>query len=250
MIRLIILFAALSTLFIHYSVFAYYPELAYQLREDHWEGIQPRPVSGDLGIELLSAVVDYTEPQTSFPATNKILFYLTDPAQIDLTVRELSPKKYYLLNRVKEQEMWRQGFNPYQWSAETVLKPLNLKITQLGAVARVNRSAARGEEQVAPVVLYHASYPSQINGYRFAFRVGGDANLNYVIYADDSSTPLFEKKLGKRSGGNEPFIIPWDCSKAPAGYYELVVDGHSLRDSSPLHQSVKFYHQPEIGGKF
>jgi len=247
-IRLIMLFAAIATLFIHHPVVAY-SELAYQLRKDHWEGIQARPVSGDLGIELLSAMVDYSEPQTSFPATNKILFYLTDPAQIDLTVRELSPKKYYLLNRVKEQEKWQQGFNHYQWSAETVLKPLNLKITQLGAVARVNRAAARGEEQVAPVVLYHASYPSKINGYRFAFKVGSGANLDYVIYADNSSTPLLEKKLGKRSGG-EPFVILWDCSKAPAGYYELVVDGHSLRDNSQLHQSVKFYHQPEIKGKF
>jgi len=248
-IRFIMLFAAIATLFIHHSVLASNPELAYQLRTDHWEGIQARPVSGDLGIELLSAMVDYSEPQTSFPATNKILFYLTDPAQIDLTVRELSPKKYYLLSRVKEQEKWRQGFNPYQWSAETVLKPLNLKITQLGAVARVNRAAARGEEQVAPVVLYHASYPSKINGYRFAFKVGSDANLNYVIYRDNSSTPLFEDKLGKRSGG-EPFVILWDCSKAPAGYYELVIDGYSLRDNSALYQSVKFYHQPEIKGEF
>jgi hypothetical protein len=243
------LFAAIATLFIHHSVLASNPELAYQLREEHWEGIQARSVSGDLGIELLSAMVDYSEPQTSFPATNKILFYLTDPAQIDLTVRELSLKEYYLLNRVKEQETWQQGFNHYQWSAETVLKPLNLKITQLGAVARVNRAAAREEEQVAPVVLYHTSYPSKINGYRFAFKVGSGANLDYVIYADNSSTPLLEKKLGKRSGG-EPFVILWDCSKAPAGYYELVVDGHSLRDNSQLHQSVKFYHQPEIKGKF
>jgi len=248
-IRLIMLFAALSTLFIHHSVFAYHPELAYQLRKDHWEGIQPRPVSGSLGIELLSAVVDYTEPQTSFPATNKILFYLSNPAQIDLTVRELSPKKYYLLNRVKEKETWRQGFNPYQWSAETVLKPLNLKINDLGAVARVNRLENHQGEQVAPVVLYHSTYPSKITGYRFTFKVGSDANLGYVIYSDNNSTPLLEEKLGKRTGG-EPFVILWDCSEAPAGHYELVVDGHSLRDNSSLHQSVKFYHQPEIKGEF
>lgn len=249
MIRLAAVLIVLSTLFIHHSVFAYHPELAYQLRKDYWEGVQPRPVSGDLGIELLSAVVDYTEPQTSFPAVNKILFYLADPAQIDLTVRELSPQKFYLLNRVKEKETWQQGFNPYQWSAETVLKPLNLKITQLGAVARINRAENRPEEQVAPVVLYHSDYPSKITGYRFTFKVGTDADLDYAIYSDYDSTPLLDKKLGKRIG-SEPFVIVWNCSEVPAGYYELVIDGHSLRDNSPLHQSVKFYHQPEIKGKF
>ena len=249
MIRFIMLFAAIATLFIHHSVLASNPELAYQLRTDHWEGVQARPVSGDLGIELLSAVVDYTEPQTGFPAMNKILFYLADPARIDLTVRELSPKKYYLLNRVKEQETWRQGFNSYQWSAETVLKPLNLKINQLGAVARVNRLENYPEELIVPVVLYHSNQPSKITGYRFAFKVGTDADLDYVIYSGNNSAPLSEKKLGKRTGG-EPFVILWDCSEVPAGYYELIVDGYSLRDNSSLHQSVKFYHQPEIKGKF
>lgn len=232
----------------HYSVLAYDYMLEYQRRGEYWEGIQPRPVSG-FDIELLSASVDYSEPQSDFPTTNKLLLYLTTPAQIDLTVRELSPKQYYLMNRVKEEETWQQGFNSYQWSTETVLKPLNLRIEQLGIIARINRSGNQQAESVAPVIFYHSQYPIKINGYRFAFKVGSSAHLNYAIYSGENSMPLLERELGKKMGG-DPFMITWDCSKAEVGNYELVVDGYLLQDNSPLHQSIKFHHQPDIKGKF
>ncbi len=243
-----ILFATLLPL-AHGQAVAYDPLLEYQNRGDHWEGIQPRQVSGNLDIELLSALVDYTEPKPGFPVA-KLLFYLKESAQIDLTVRELVPKRYYVLNRVREKETWQDGFNPYQWSTAEVLQPLKLTMTELGVIARVNRTPNRHEESVAPVIFYHSQPPTQITGYRFVFKVGETANLNYAIYqGENNPKPLVEKPLGKKDGG-QPFTIIWECASAKAGEYELVVDGYSLRDNANLHQSVKFDHQPEIQGKF
>lgn len=239
------------TLLIYCSVFAYGDSLEYQARGDRWEGIKPRPVSGS-DIRLLSALVDYTEPYSEFPSKNKILFYLDKKAELDLTVRELLPKKFYLLDRIKEKETWQQGFNTYEWSTETVLKPLNLVPEQLGVVAQfiqVNEQNNQATDSIVPVILYHSDYPQKINSYRFAFKVGNNANLNYAIYADDNETPLLEDKLGKKMGG-EPFVITWDCSHAMAGNYELVVDGYMLRNNTPIYQSIKFYHQPDVKGNF
>jgi hypothetical protein len=247
MTRLITLLFTTLLLLANCQVLAY-DSLDYQRRGDRWEGIQPRKVGG-FDLELLSALVDYSESQSGFPAAYKLLFYMTTPAEINLTVSELIPKQYYVMDKVKEKETWREGFNSYQWPTETVIKPLQLTMKQLGVVARVNREANRPAELVAPVVFYHSQPPTRINRYRFVFKVGGTANLNYAVYQGGNQKPLLEKQLGKKIGG-EPFMITWDSSQAPAGEYELVVDGYLLQNNSKLHQAVRFYHQPEIKGNF
>jgi len=225
-----------------------YNFLDYQPREDRWEGIQPRQVSG-FDIELLSALVDYSESQSGFPATYKLLFYVTESAKINLTVSELIPKQYYVMDKVREKETWRKGFNSYQWPTETVIKPLKLTMDQLGVVAYVNREANRSTE-VAPVVFYHSQPPTRINRYRFAFKVGETANLNYAIYQGENPEAFFEAPKLSRKVGGEPFMITWDSSQAPAGEYELVVEGYFVQNNSKFRKTIKFYHQPDLKGNF
>lgn len=245
MTRLITLIFIEFLLLLNSPVLFAYNFLDYQPREDRWEGIQPRKVSG-LDIELLSALADDSEPQTGFPATYKLLFYVTAPAKVNLTISELIPKQYYVMDKVKEKETWRKGFNSYQWPTETVIKPLKLTMKQLGVVAAVNQEANHVIE-VAPVVFYHSQPPTRITRYRFAFKVGEKANLNYVIYQGENQ--LVNTQLGRKVGG-EPFVITWDSSQAPAGEYELVVAGYFVENNSKFRKTVKFYHQPDLKGNF
>jgi len=216
----------------------------YQPRGDRWEGIAPRPVSGS-DIELLSALVDYRDNRQSKsnPLYCKLKFYLPHATQVDLRVQELRPKEYYKLDRVMPKRPWRQSdFNHYQW-ATNVIQRLGLKIPQLGILARLKKRGDNDGEYVAPVVFYHSTPPSRFYGYRFAFKVAENANLNYVIFRDDSDITVAEGKLGRQYAG-EPFVVSWDNSRAREGSYELIVDGYFLNNNAPIHQSVRFYHKP------
>jgi hypothetical protein len=217
-------------------------ELDYQNRGDRWEGIKAQPVSGQ-DIELLSALVDHRENWKHLPSNCKLKLYLQNAVDVDIEVQELRPKHFYKMDRVVPKTAWQQGFNDFQWLTSDVIAPLKLKMTTLGIVARL---AARSDaEHVAPVIFYHATPPTAINGYLFAFKIGGSAKLKYAIYQGKHQTPLIKDDLGKQFVG-EPFVIYWDSRNAQAGAYELIVDGYFLNNNEPIHQVVHFYHQPLI----
>lgn len=214
----------------------------YQNRGDRWEGIAPRPVSG-LDIELLSALVDYRENKQSTPSWCQLQFYLPHTREIDLRVQELRPKKFYKMDKVIPKSHWKQGLNHYKWPFTDVLEPLGLKIPKLGVLARFKTPAYTDTEHVVPVIFYHSTPPSRIEGYLFAFKVGGSAELKYAIYQGKNDTPLITENLGRQYAG-EPFIIYWKSAGAKKGIYELIVDGEFLNDYTPIRQAVQFYHYP------
>jgi len=219
-------------------------ELDYKNRGNRWEGIVAHPVSG-YDIELLSALVHHREKWQPLPTTCKMKFYLQYATEVALKVQELRPRHFYKMDRVLSKPSWQEGFNDFQWSTNAVIQPLHLNIAKLGAVARLQSAVNRKAEHVAPVLIYHTSAPTSINGYRFAFKIGGNAKLWYAIYQGNSRKPLLEKKLGRRFVGT-PFVIFWDSRKAPAGDYKLVVKGYFLNDYRKIRQDVHFYHQPLI----
>ncbi len=233
----------LVLLFAMYIPFVHGSELDYKNRGNRWEGITPYPVSGS-DIELLSALVNHRETWQPLPAKCKVKFYLQNATKVALEIQELRPQHFYKMDRAIPKPAWQQGFNEFQWPTDTVIEPLHLRIAKLGAVARLE-TASRKVEYVAPVLIYHTSVPTKINGYRFAFKVGGSAKLNYAVYQGKSHKPLFEQELGRQSVGT-PFVISWDSSTAPAGFYKLVVKGYFLNDFRRVRQDIHFYHQPLV----
>ena len=237
----------LALLLVMHIPFVYGDKLDYQNRGDRWEGIAPHPVSGS-DIELLSALVHHREKWQPLPAKCKMKFYLQNATEVALKVQELRPRHFYKMDQVIPKPSWQEGFNEFQWSTNTVIKPLHLNIAKLGAVVNLQPATDRKGEHVAPVLIYHTSAPTSINNYRFAFKVGGSAKLNYAIYQEGNNRDhklLLEQELGKQSVGT-PFVIPWNSSNAPAGDYKLVVKGYFLNDFRKIRQSVHFYHQPLI----
>ena len=213
------------------------------------EGIAPRPVSG-LDIELLSVLVNHRENWQTMPPQCKLQFYLPDAAEVDwLRVQELSPRHFYKMEPMVTKQAWQPGdINDYEWPTTEVIQPLGLKIAQLGVVARLKKMDYSQTEPVAPVALYHATPPTTIPGYLFAFKVGGNAKLKYAIYQGNSQTPLITEPIGKQWVG-KPFVIAWNSAQATEGSYELVVEGYFLDNYMPIYQGVQFYHNPVINRK-
>ena len=54
------------------------PELEYQNRGDHYEGIRPKPVSG-YDIEVISVLADYKDSTNQVPDQLRVKFYLQGP---------------------------------------------------------------------------------------------------------------------------------------------------------------------------
>jgi len=220
-------------------------KLDYQSRGDRCEGIKSKPVSKH-DIELLSAMTYHGKEQQPKwkppPNQCKLQFYLPEQKAVDLTVQELKPKHYYLLNQVIPQRpFWQQGINKYQWSTETVIKPLKLDISTLGVLVHLEKQGLDNIEKVAPVTFYHAELPEEIEGYLFDFKIGSNAELKYTIYKDNEKSPK-AKDLGKRFVDN-PFRIFWESAEAEQGEYKLIVHGYFLGNNKPIRYVVQFYHK-------
>ena len=72
----------------------YDPELQYQDRGDRHEGLRPKPVAG-YDVALLSARVDYREESDGWPEKLRLRFYLPEPQEVFVTVRQLRPRSTY-----------------------------------------------------------------------------------------------------------------------------------------------------------
>ena len=218
--------------------------LQYQKRGDRYEGIKPKPVSG-YDIELISALVNYRDTVDFTPARFRIKFYLEKLQSVHLVVRELDYREYYWLDRVQPQVPWRKGFdNLFEWSTTDVIQQLNqLKMYDLGVVARLERPAASQVESVAPVIFYHSHVPVTVDGYLFTFKTNGDARLTSSIYQDGKAEALSTEVFARQRGGR-PFTVRWDSSRAGQGNYRLVLKGYFLDSNDPVNQTVRFFHQP------
>ena len=223
-------------------------DLAYKKRANRNEGIKAKPVSG-FDIELLSAQVDYLEPTDKLQERLYARFFLERPAPVFLTVRELDYKHYYWLDNIEPHGNWRTGFdNVFDWPTKDVISQLpGLTIDELGTVARLDSPQPRAIERVAPVIFYQTRYPTEIKGYRFAFKLRGDAKIKAMIYPEGGSDGVLLQSLAPQRGGR-PFWIKWDVTtpSAPGGSYKLVVSGYMLNSNEPLNQVVNFRHQPRL----
>jgi hypothetical protein len=223
------------------------PGLEYQNRGNRYEGVRPRPVSG-YDIELISVLVDYRDPATVNPDQLRARFFLPEEMPVHLTVRELDVKHYYWLDRARSAQPWKPGFdNEFTWATDVVLRQLdrNMSPYALGVVARLGRQEPAADERVAPVILYHSSFPSAVTGYVFAFKTNGDAQVSCTVYGEKQDRPLFSEGPLKPRGGR-PFAVHWDASGADAGGYRLVIAGYLLDTSQRLYQTVRFVHQPKV----
>jgi hypothetical protein len=130
----------------------YDPALQYQNRGNRYEGIKPKPVSG-YDIELLSALVAYSEPSSTWPETLRLKFYLPATEDVFVTVRQPRPKTtYYWLDKVVPPAPWRpQAFNEFTWPTAPVLRNLpSVTLDDLGAVVRLRQQDPSKEETIAP----------------------------------------------------------------------------------------------------
>ena len=223
-------------------------DLAYKKRANRSEGIKAKPVSG-FDIELLSAQVDYPEPTDKLHERFYARFFLERPAPVFLTVRELDYKYYYWLDNIEPRGNWRTGFdNVFDWPTNDVISQLpGLTINELGTVARLDSPQPRAIERVAPVIFYQSEYPAEVKGYRFAFKLRGDAKIKAMIYPENGGEGILVQSLAPQRGGR-PFWIKWDATSpfVSRGAYKLVVSGYMLNSNDPLNQVVHFRHQPRL----
>jgi hypothetical protein len=221
-------------------------DLQYQKRGNRFEGIRPKPVSG-YDVELISALVDFTEPAESTPQHFRLRFFLDRAREVHLTVRELDYKVYYWLDQVQPKEPWRLGFgNIFSWPTADVIQHLNpLRMYDLGAVARLGKTMPGRVESVAPLIFYHSQPPTTVEGYLFTFKTNGDARLTSSIYREGSNEALSTEIFRRQSGGR-PFTVRWNSSRSERGQYRLVLKGYFLDNNNPLDQTVNFFHEPTV----
>ncbi|MEO6021625.1 MAG: hypothetical protein ABIP64_00590 [Burkholderiales bacterium] len=223
-------------------------DLSYQKRGNRNEGIKAKPVSG-FDIELLAAQGSYGDETDKLGERFYARFYLERPSPVFLTVRELDYKYYYWLDNIEHKGRWQAGFdNVFDWPTKDVVSQLgNLRISDLGVVARLDSPQPRAIEKIAPVIFYQSQTPANIEGYQFAFKLREDAKVKAVVYKETSDEGIVVQPLAPQRGGR-PFWIKWNLSNAtaPEGAYKLVVSGYLLSTNDPLNQVVRFYHQPRL----
>jgi hypothetical protein len=229
-------------------------DLQYQLRSQEqsgsWkEGVKPKPVSGG-NVELISVLADYQEPAASgkFPHSVNLQFYLDDPHEVFLTVRELDYRTYYWLDKVQPARSWKKGFqNVFAWPTDLVLQQLTPKLDlyDLGALIRLDAESTSSIERVAPGVLYHHDAPSKIDGYLFTLKTGEDARLTASIRREATGKEV-ETQTFRRKRAGRPFTIHWDAKDAEPGLYKLDITGFSLSTNQTFSKEIHFFHQPVL----
>lgn len=213
--------------------------LQYQKRDNRYEGLKPKPVSG-YDIELLSALVEHSEPFSKWPLKMYLKFYLPAADKVSLTVRQPRPKTaYYWLDKVTSS--WTpKAFNEFSWPTATVLKNLS-QVTpdDLGVVVRLGEDGPSKIETIAPAALFQARAPTAATGYRFIFKTNGRAYVTVKIYRGDKEVYL--RRQNEEKAGS-PFTLAWDAGKEPQGDYRLVLSGY-FSDNTRLAKEVLFHHR-------
>lgn len=237
---------ALMALSCHATRAAADEQVRYQKRAQRFEGIRELPVSG-YQLELRSARIEYLEPAQPVADRLALKFYLDQPADVHITVRELELKQYYWLDQVVPSAPWQpQVWNLFEWPTKDVVKRLpKLKVAELGAVVRLDKDGPSDAEHVAPAILYQRTPPQRAAAYVFSFHLRNDANVTSAIYREGEDEPLERKRFPNQSGGTI-LSVRWDASspQLKGGPYRLVLQGVELDTNKPIRQVVRFYHQP------
>jgi hypothetical protein len=210
-------------------------ELGYRKRDNRFEGIKAKPVSG-FDIELLSAMVDYQDQPDKVSGRFGVRFFLERSRSVHLVVRELDYKHYYWLDQVQPEVPWEKGFrNKFEWPTREVVQQLKgLTMNDLGVVARLDKLTPAAVEQVAPVVFYQTQVPKTINGYVFAFRVRDDTKIKSTVYRMPEGRIVSQWDMIKQHGGR-PFFVRWVPQPDDTeGNYKVAVAGYVLSTNDPV----------------
>lgn len=219
----------------------YDPALQYQNRGNRYEGLKPKPVSG-YDIELLSALVAYSEPSPTWPQTLRLKFYLPAAEPVFVTVRQPRPKTtYYWLDKVVPPAPWRpRAFNEFTWPTAPVLRNLpSVTLDDLGVVVRLRQQDPSKEETIAPAALFHTQPPSTASGYRFTFKTNGTAHVICKIYRGDKE--VYQRPQNQEKAGS-PFTLSWETKGQPESDYRIELSGY-FDDNTPLAKEVLFHHR-------
>lgn len=222
----------------------------YRPRGDRSEGlVQPKASGNDL--ELVSAVANYVEPETSLPDALTIQFYLPDTIDAYITVRGVRVAQDYWMNRVRPRHPWTKGFdNRFSWSTDDVLRPLKIveSMYDLGVVVRLGKDEGVTdfvEERVAPAFFYHSQLLASVTGYRFTFKPITYEQLDWSVFREQDGHTLgiaISSGTLPRVEPGVPFVIEWDSNSAKEGWYKLVVKGRKQYSGGPVDKVVHFYH--------
>ena len=154
------------------------------------------------------AAVDHKEAVTKLADRLAIKFFLTEPIDVHLSVRELEYKHYYWLDRVEPETPWKVGFgNVFEWPTKDVLSQLkDFNPRELGVVARLGKASPSVMEKVAPVVFYQSQPPSNAKGYLFTFRLREDGKVSATIFKEGGDIAL-ATQVFSRQAGRRPFTV-------------------------------------------
>lgn len=218
-------------------------ELDYQDRGDRSEGTLPEPI-GSYDIELLSAMAfrETFRSLSDIPDSLTLRFNLPGSQKPYVEVKEIDQKSFYRMDKLKLQKP-----DLFKWDTgvlKQIVKEKGLQVSKLGVVARLKgQNEPLVAEEVAPALLYSGQLPKSISSYTFVFKTNADAELKYFILRDQSEETLATQSLGYKVG-RKPFEVRWNAADESEGYYKVVVKGFFKKDSSPISQSVRFYHKP------
>jgi hypothetical protein len=221
--------------------------LRYGPRVNRHEGVRAKPVSG-FGVELLSAIVAVRDRPEDLGDYWRVRFFLPRRDDVHIVVRELDYKEYYWLDKVDPPRPWKQGYeNVFSWPTADVVRPLGLRISDMGVVARLGQEEPGAVEKVAPAVFYQSRFPRNVSAYLFHFKVRETSQLNWAIYQMQGGTRVASGESW-RQGGGRPFSVKWDVtsSSIQEGAYRLVLSGYVLSNNDRISQVVEFYHRPKI----
>lgn len=219
--------------------------LRYQDRGDRHEGIDKGfPVSNR--VELISAVVSYSEKLKDIPDDYHLKFYLSKTEPTFVRVRELDNKYNYWMDQLQPQKGWRQGFdNDFEWPTNVVAKAKNITLDDLGVVAQLGSSDPSLDMRIAPVILFASRYPDKITSYTFTYKIGRKADVTCSFSKDADNSPLLATQSSEVPG-QRPRTLDWNVSNLSEGWYRLVITVIYSNNGAKVEQIIHFYHRPNM----
>ncbi|MEQ1622352.1 MAG: hypothetical protein ABL919_13175 [Methylococcales bacterium] len=219
-------------------------DLTYQKRGNYAEGRRDHPVAS-VGIELISVLAENQESGSSLAEAIQARFYLKEKTPVCFVVREKDNRKFYWLDKV--QQDWASGeFNTFSWPTETVIKPMQLKTSDLGALVSLQNCKSDNSatpDRIAPVILYQNNPPAELSAYIFTYKLRSNAKVSLNVKALADGHIVFPKELGDKHG---VFDVVLPAAKLAEGDYQVELTGYDLFNNAPVNQSVTFFHPAKL----
>lgn len=206
----------------------------YQDRGDRFEGSRSHPVGG-AEFELLGAQIGAARDAGGLPENVSLVFFLRDPAEVHILVRERNPRRNYWLDQVRPANLFLpRSRNRFSWPAGAALQPLGIELGQLLPLVRLGYAGPRVSESVAPAFLGSAAEMPVASPQIFVFRSSRPAEIRTrLVGCPGRAEP---------ASFTAPRRIPFEIRVAtPGGACRLEIEGSMADDGSRIFQSVDFY---------